>query len=153
MKQIQKGFTLIELMIVVAIIGILAAVAIPAYSDYTKKAKATELVQGTAALKTAVELCIADQGISPGAGVSGCAGGSNGVPADLNSTGAAVALPGTQYIKQKTVSDAGLITVLATTALKDASNSPIDYTLSPAVGSAGVAWTTGGSCKTNNWCK
>jgi len=54
--SVQKGFTLIELMIVVAIIGILAALAIPAYSDYTIKAKASEAGTLTGAVKTAVEV-------------------------------------------------------------------------------------------------
>lgn len=54
MKQIQKGFTLIELMIVVAIIGILAAVALPAYQDYTVRAKVTEGISLAAGAKTAV---------------------------------------------------------------------------------------------------
>ena len=54
MKNMQKGFTLIELMIVVAIIGILAAVAIPAYQDYTTKAKVQEGVSLTSAMRTAV---------------------------------------------------------------------------------------------------
>ncbi len=54
MKQIQKGFTLIELMIVVAIIGILAAIAIPAYSDYTAKAQASEAFVILDGLKTTV---------------------------------------------------------------------------------------------------
>jgi type IV pilus assembly protein PilA len=54
MKSVQKGFTLIELMIVVAIIGILAAVALPAYQDYTKKAKVSEIVLAASSGRTCV---------------------------------------------------------------------------------------------------
>ena len=54
MKNVQKGFTLIELMIVVAIIGILAAIAIPAYQDYTIRAKVTELINAAGVCKTSV---------------------------------------------------------------------------------------------------
>lgn len=61
----QKGFTLIELMIVVAIIAILAAIALPAYSDYTKKAKVSEVILAASAVRTAVSEYAAGSGTLP----------------------------------------------------------------------------------------
>ncbi|STR45759.1 Pilin [Iodobacter fluviatilis] len=76
MRNIQQGFTLIELMIVVAIIGILAAVAIPSYQDYTKKAKFSEVLSISDSYKQAVALCHADLGT-----FTGCNSGTQGIPA------------------------------------------------------------------------
>lgn len=64
--QTQKGFTLIELMIVVAIIGILAAVAIPQYQNYIAKSQVSRVMAETASARTAIETCMMD-GIQPGA--------------------------------------------------------------------------------------
>ena len=72
MKNVQKGFTLIELMIVVAIIGILAAVALPAYQDYTVRARVSELAIQASAAKATVSENIANAGTAIGAG--SCAG-------------------------------------------------------------------------------
>ena len=65
MKRVQKGFTLIELMIVVAIIGILAAIAIPAYQDYTIRAQVSEGLSLAAAAKTAVAETFLNTGVPP----------------------------------------------------------------------------------------
>ncbi|MFM2034743.1 MAG: hypothetical protein RL459_8 [Pseudomonadota bacterium] len=136
-RSMQKGFTLIELMIVVAIIGILAAVALPAYQNYTKKAKFSEVVMATQALKTAVELCANETGA-----VTNCTAGSNGIPANLGTSG--------KYI----TSVATLAGVITATGNADVDSK--NYILEPTFSSStGVSWTTGTSstCLAANLCK
>jgi type IV pilus assembly protein PilA len=93
-KSVQKGFTLIELMIVVAIIGILAAIAIPAYSDYTKRAKVSELVTSGSACKASVSEYFQSEGSLPGTTTAaGCSAG------------------GSKYVTSLGVGASGVITV------------------------------------------
>lgn len=97
----QKGFTLIELMIVVAIIGILAAVALPAYQDYTNKAKVSEVVLAASSCRTAITEVYqsATASTAPGAGGWGCESVSG--------------TPVSQYVESISTSADGRITVVA----------------------------------------
>lgn len=99
MKPNQKGFTLIELMIVVAIIGILAALALPAYQDYTIRAKLTEGVLAAQAAKVVVNEAFLSNNL---AAVSTAA-------AEWNSNAATYTK--SKYVKQVTISDIGVVTV------------------------------------------
>lgn len=139
MKKVQQGFTLIELMIVVAIIGILAAVAIPAYSNYTKKAKFTEVVMATQAIKTAVELCASDAGVSP---IAACASGSNGVPAAIGTSAGTPNIAG-KYIAYTTTAANGTITAQAIPSIPAAGTTTgATYILKPSYSTTtGVTWT------------
>lgn len=84
-KNKNQGFTLIELMIVVAIIGILAAVAVPAYNDYIESARSTEAKQQADALKKAVSACILKEEALNASNYSNCVSGKSGIPKAITS--------------------------------------------------------------------
>ncbi|MGL5343832.1 MAG: pilin [Plesiomonas sp.] len=129
MNKMKQGFTLIELMIVVAIVAILAAIALPAYQSYTKKAKFTEVINATAGVKQQVELCIFDFGSAH----ADCANGKKGNGWDIKVNTAY----DTPYVKTITVA-AGVITVIPQGNGFAATDT---YTLTPTIGSAGqVKW-------------
>jgi len=126
-KKAQAGFTLIELMIVVAIIGILAAVAIPAYQDYVVKAKFSEVESIANAYKTAVAACMQENGAA-----TDCDNGANGVPATQATT----------HVASVTVAD-GVITVVPTAT----TNALSTLVLTPSAGAGALTWSkTGSGC-------
>jgi type IV pilus assembly protein PilA len=130
-KQAQAGFTLIELMIVVAIIGILAAVAIPAYSDYTMKAKIANIQAAGNSLKNAVALCAQEAG----GDLTVCDNGAGGIPA-------AAAFNKTKEVVSATVTDGVIVLTTAADVGDGANTKTVTFTPTLAAGASNMTWAT-----------
>ena len=135
-KQPQQGFTLIELMIVIAIIGILAAVALPAYQDYTKRAKFSEVVAAAAPYKLAVDIALqtAKTGCTALADltVEKC-----GIPAAAGASGVVTSVG----------VSSGIITATGTGAVNGAT-----YVLTPQGTTPPIQWVQSGTCGEEGVC-
>ena len=137
----QSGFTLIELMIVVAIVAILAAIALPAYQTYTKRAKFSEVIAAVGPVKTAYEVCV--QGASTNAEATGCGTTAGNVADDI--------------VAYKNVTDVA-VAVGVITATGSAEVDSETFTLTPvplpanATAGAQVTWTKGGTCVAAGLC-
>jgi len=135
--NVTRGFTLIELMITIGIIGILAAIAIPSYQNYTRRAYYSEVVMAVAPAKLGVTECFQSTGT-----LTGCSSGANNVPAAIAAaTGAVASLSTTN----------GVITVTPVAANGIVATDT--YILTPTVTNNTLIWASSGGGVTNGYAK